>query len=86
MKKKIHPAYHLVVFADVNNDFKFLTRTTCTSEKKITWKDGKTYPLIKADISSASHPFYTGKQGLVKAAGRVDRFMKKYKIKPKPSA
>ena len=81
MKKDIHPNYKEVVFQDVQSDFKFLTRSTLTSEEKIKWEDGKEYPLIKVEVSSASHPFYTGKKIFVDTAGRVEKFNKKYKAK-----
>ena len=81
MKKDIHPDYKKVVFQDVQSDFKFLTRSTLTSKEKIKWEDGKEYPLIKLEVSSASHPFYTGKQIFVDTAGRVEKFNQKYKAK-----
>ncbi len=81
MKKDIHPEYNEVVFQDVQSDFKFLTRSTMTSEEKIKWEDGKEYPLIKIEVSSASHPFYTGKKIFVDTAGRVEKFNQKYKAK-----
>ena len=81
MKKDIHPEYKEVVFQDVQSDFKFLTRSTMTSEEKIKWEDGKEYPLIKVEVSSASHPFYTGKKIFVDTAGRVEKFNQKYKAK-----
>ena len=86
MKKDIHPEYNQVVFQDVQSDFKFLTRSTMKSEEKIKWEDGKEYPLIKVEVSSASHPFYTGKKIFVDTAGRVEKFNQKYKSKqaPKP--
>ena len=81
MKKDIHPEYKEVVFQDVQSDFKFLTRSTMTSDEKIKWEDGKEYPLIKVEVSSASHPFYTGKKIFVDTAGRVEKFNQKYKAK-----
>lgn len=78
MKADIHPKYRPVVFQDVSADFKFLTRSTLDSKQTIKWEDGKEYPLIKVDISSASHPYYTGKQKFVDAAGRVEKFQKKF--------
>jgi large subunit ribosomal protein L31 len=78
MKKDIHPNYRSVVFQDVSSDFSFLTKSTIKSHDKVKWTDGKEYPLVKVDISSASHPFYTGKQKFVDAAGRVDRFQRKF--------
>ena len=81
MKKDIHPKYNEVVFLDTSSDYKFLTRSTMTSKEKIKWEDGKEYPLIKVEVSSASHPFYTGKKLFVDTAGRVEKFNKKYKKK-----
>lgn len=81
MKKGIHPEYHPVVFEDLSSDYKFLSRSTMTSQENIVWEDGNTYPLIKVEISSKSHPFYTGKKMLVDTAGRVDKFKKRYALK-----
>ena len=81
MKKDIHPAYKEVVFQDVSTDFAFLTRSTIKTKDTIQWEDGKEYPLVKVEISSRSHPFYTGKQSIVDTAGRVDRFRRKYSLK-----
>lgn len=78
MKADIHPNYREVVFQDLSSDFAFLTRSTLGSKETIKWEDGNEYPLIKIDISSASHPFYTGKQKVVDTGGRVDRFRKRY--------
>jgi len=78
MKKGIHPEYRPVVFQDVSADFAFLTRSTVHSNATIKWEDGKEYPLVKVDISSASHPFFTGKQKFVDTAGRVEKFQKKF--------
>ncbi|MBB5016101.1 type B 50S ribosomal protein L31 [Rehaibacterium terrae] len=78
MKADIHPKYQEVVFQDVSCDFAFLTRSTLTSKETIKWEDGNEYPLIKVEISSQSHPFYTGKQKIVDTSGRVDRFRKRY--------
>ncbi len=79
MKKEIHPQYREVVFQDTSSDFKFLTRSTMSSNETITWEDGKTYPVIKIEVSSASHPFYTGKNVFIDTAGRVEKFMNRYK-------
>ena len=79
MKSDIHPDYHPVVFYDKAGDVKFLTRSTLTSKEKIKWEDGNEYPLVTVDISSASHPFYTGKMKYIDSAGRVEKFQKKYK-------
>ena len=81
MKKDIHPEYKEVVFLDTSSDFKFLTRSTMTSSESIKWEDGKEYPLVKIEVSSASHPFYTGKILFVDTAGRVEKFNRKYKKK-----
>ena len=78
MKKDIHPDYKEVVFQDVQSDFKFLTRSTMSSDETIKWEDGKEYPLIKVEVSSASHPFYTGKQKILDTGGRVQKFEKKF--------
>jgi large subunit ribosomal protein L31 len=78
MKADIHPKYQAVVFQDVTSDFSFLTKSTMTSKEKIKWEDGQEYPLIKVEISSASHPFYTGKHKIVDAGGRVDKFRRRY--------
>ncbi|MEQ9402168.1 MAG: type B 50S ribosomal protein L31 [Cyclobacteriaceae bacterium] len=79
MKKEIHPEYKEVVFLDTSSEFKFLTKSTMTSKETIKWEDGNEYPLIKVEVSSASHPFYTGKKLFVDTAGRVEKFNKKYK-------
>lgn len=78
MKKDIHPEYREVVFQDISTDFSFLTRSTIKTKDTTTWTDGKEYPLVKVEVSSQSHPFYTGKQKIVDTAGRVDRFRRKY--------
>ena len=74
----IYPEYKEVVFSDEDADFAFLTRSTIKSSETITWEDGNEYPLVKLDISSASHPFFTGKQKLVDSTGRVERFKQRY--------
>lgn len=78
MKKDIHPEYNHIVFRDEGADFQFLTRSTLKSDKTIKLEDGNEYPLYTMDISSASHPFYTGKRKLVDAAGRIDKFNRRY--------
>jgi large subunit ribosomal protein L31 len=78
MKKDIHPDYQEVVFHDLSSDFKFLTRSTMKTKETIKWEDGKEYPVIKVEVSSASHPFYTGKKMFVDTAGRVEKFKNKY--------
>lgn len=78
MKAGIHPEYREVVFQDVSSDFSFLTRSTVETEETIKWEDGNEYPLVKVEVSSASHPFYTGKHKVLDSGGRVDRFKKRY--------
>jgi large subunit ribosomal protein L31 len=78
MKQGIHPDnYRPVVFKDMSNDDMFITRSTIGSKETIEI-NGVSYPLVKIEISSTSHPFYTGKQKLVDTAGRVDKFMSRY--------
>ncbi len=75
MKKEIHPTnYRLVVFEDLNDGTKILTRSTVASEETTKWEDGQIYPVVKIHISSSSHPFYTGQEKLVDIEGRVDKF------------
>jgi large subunit ribosomal protein L31 len=78
MKAGIHPEYREVVFQDMSSDFAFLTRSTIESKETIKWEDGNEYPLVKVEVSSASHPFYTGKHKVLDSGGRVDRFKKRY--------
>ena len=80
MKRDLHPEFHDVIFKDISCDFSILTKSTMKvdSGNKVTWEDGKEYPLVKFDISSQSHPFYTGQQRLVDAEGRAEKFRKKY--------
>ena len=75
MKKSIHPDnYRLVVFEDLNNGFRFLTRSTVASNETIKWEDGSDYPLVKVHITSTSHPFFTGEERVLDIEGRVDKF------------
>ena len=74
MKKEIHPEYRPVVFRDASADFAILSRSTVEASRTITWEDGNESPLVALDISSASHPFYTGRQRIVDTGGRVQRF------------
>lgn len=76
--KTIHPEYHEVVFRDNTADYAFLTRSTATSDRTITWQDGRTYPVIDVDISSASHPFMTGRAKVLDTTGRVEKFRRRY--------
>ena len=79
MRKGIHPeGYRLVVFKDMSNEHTFITKSTANTKETIEM-DGETFPLIKIEISNTSHPFYTGKMKLVDTAGRVDKFMNRYK-------
>ncbi len=78
MKSDIHPDYRPVVFMDQSAEFSFLTRSTIETNETIEWEDGNTYPLYKVDISSASHPFFTGTMKIVDTAGRVERFERRY--------
>jgi large subunit ribosomal protein L31 len=78
MKSRIHPESRPVVFRDRAADVAFLTRSTAHSSKTIEWEDGGTYPLIDVEISSASHPFYTGTSRVLDTAGRVERFERRY--------
>jgi large subunit ribosomal protein L31 len=78
MKENIHPKYQHVVFQDLSSDFAFLTRSTMSSKETVKWEDGNEYPVVKLDISSHSHPFYTGKQKTLDVGGRVDKFRQRY--------
>ncbi|HIX35697.1 MAG TPA: type B 50S ribosomal protein L31 [Candidatus Limosilactobacillus merdigallinarum] len=78
MKQGIHPDYHYVVFQDASTGYKFLTGSTATSKETIKWEDGNEYPLIRVEVTSDSHPFYTGKQKFTQVDGAVDKFNKKY--------
>jgi large subunit ribosomal protein L31 len=79
MRADIHPDYAPIVFRDLTSGELFLTRSTANSEKTIEWEDGNTYPVIDVEISSASHPFYTGKQRILDSAGRVEKFNQRFK-------
>jgi large subunit ribosomal protein L31 len=78
MKKGIHPEYREVIFKDPSCDYAFKGKSTVKTKETITWEDGNTYPLVILDISSRSHPFFTGKQKFVDTAGRVDKFFARY--------
>ncbi len=91
MKKDIHPQdYRLVIFKDFSADHAFLTRSAVQTKDTIVWEDGQEYPLVKLEISSKSHPFFTGKMKFVDSAGRIDKFNKKFakfsKVKKEPEA
>lgn len=78
MRKDIHPKVREVVFKDISCDYSFRGTSTMNSNEMVKWEDGKEYPMIKVEISSASHPFFTGKQRVMDTEGRIDRFKKKY--------
>lgn len=78
MKAGIHPEYREVVFQDASADFAFKTRSTIKTSETIKWEDGEEYPLVKVDVSSQSHPFYTGRHKIVDSGGRVDKFKQRY--------
>jgi large subunit ribosomal protein L31 len=78
VKQGIHPDYHPVVFQDQSTGKAFLTRSTATSTRTIDWEDGNTYPLITVDVTSDSHPFWTGNQRVMDTAGRVEKFNRRY--------
>ena len=79
MKKDIHPDnYRLVVFRDISVNEDFLTRSAVETKETVVWEDGNEYPLVKVEISSLSHPFFTGKMKFVDTAGRIDKFKKKF--------
>lgn len=78
MKKDIHPEYRDVVFRDVSCDYSFVTKSTVHTKDKVVWEDGKEYPLVKIDVSSQSHPFYTGNEKRLDLTGQIDKFNKKF--------
>ncbi len=79
MKSGIHPEnYRFVVFKDMSNNDMFMSRSCVQTKEIVKWEDGKEYPLIKLEISSTSHPFFTGKMKLIDTAGRIDKFNKRY--------
>ncbi|WP_058234701.1 type B 50S ribosomal protein L31 [Devriesea agamarum] len=78
MKQGIHPEYRPVIFRDKSADFAILTRSTRSSNTMMLWEDGQEYPVIDVEISSASHPFYTGNTRIVDTAGRVEKFNRRY--------
>ena len=86
MKTDIHPDYRPVVFLDTSSGEKFLTRSTVQTEETTKWEDGNTYPLAKIEISSASHPFFTGQMTIVDTAGRVERFERRYGKRLRPGS
>ena len=84
MKSGIHPVYHPVIFHDTTANHTFLTRSSVDTKGRETmkWEDGKEYPVVKIEVSSESHSFYTGKQKVVGTAGRVEKFNRRYTKKP----
>ncbi len=78
MKADIHPNYRDVVFYDTSSEFKFLTKSTIETSETIVWEDGNEYPVFKIEVSSQSHPFYTGKKMMLDTAGRVEKFNRRY--------
>ncbi|WP_280425381.1 type B 50S ribosomal protein L31 [Nocardia carnea] len=78
MKPGIHPDYRPVVFEDASTGKQFLTGSTATADRTVTWSDGNTYPLIVVDVTADSHPFWTGANRLLDTQGRVEKFERKY--------
>ncbi len=79
MRKEIHPkSYRTVIFKDFSVDESWMGRSCANSKENVLWEDGNEYPLIKLEISSHSHPFFTGKMKMVDTAGRIDKFNKKF--------
>jgi large subunit ribosomal protein L31 len=78
MKQDKHPSYHPVVFRDRSAGYAFLTRSTASSEQTIDWDDGSSYPVIDVEISSQSHPFFTGKARAVDSEGQIAKYERRY--------
>ena len=87
MKTGIHPEYRAVIFLDTSSNHSFLTRSAIDTKGRETmkWTDGKEYPVVKVEISSESHPHYTGKQKIMDTAGRVEKFKRRYSKTKKPA-
>ena len=85
MKPGIHPDYHPIVFRDKSAGFAFLTRSTMTSAETIEWEDGNTYPVVDVEVSSASHPFWTGQGRILDTGGRVEKFERRYGKRARPA-
>ena len=85
MRKDIHPEYREVLFHDTSIDMYFVVPSSLETDQTKEW-EGKTYPYFQLEVSSSSHPFYTGKQNLVDTAGRVDKFRKRFGNKKKAAA
>lgn len=78
MKENTHPNYREVLFMDMSNNFKFICRSTVATRETGEY-EGKEYPMFKLDISSETHPFYTGAQNtIVDTAGRVEKFRRRF--------
>ena len=86
MKEGVHPTYREVVFQDMSSGFKFITRSTLNTRETIKMEDGKEYPLMKLDVTSESHPFYTGAQQRISETGRVEKFRQKFARGTKPAS
>ncbi|PBC50932.1 50S ribosomal protein L31 [Rhodococcus sp. ACS1] len=84
MKPGIHPDYHPVVFQDASTGTTFLTRSTLTSDRTAVWEDGNSHPLVVVDVTSESHPFWTGAQRVMDTAGRVEKFERRYGVRKRP--
>ena len=78
MRSGIHPDYHPVVFRDASTGDAFLTRSTVTSDATVTWTDGQTHPLVVVDVTSASHPFWTGQARVMDTEGQIEKFRRRY--------
>ncbi|MFE7191519.1 type B 50S ribosomal protein L31 [Kitasatospora sp. NPDC057541] len=78
MQTAIHPAYRPVVFRDKSGGLSFLSRSTVAGDRTVEWEDGRSYPVVDVEISSASHPFYTGRSRVLDTAGRVEQFHRRY--------
>ena len=78
MRPDIHTNYREVIFQDLSSELMFKTRSTIETKETIQWEDGNEYPLVKVEVSSESHPFYTGKHKMLDSGGRVDKFKKRY--------
>ncbi|MFC3960465.1 type B 50S ribosomal protein L31 [Nocardia jiangsuensis] len=84
MKAGIHPEYRPVVFEDSSTGARFLTRSTAGSSRTVEWSDGGSYPLIVVDVTSDSHPFWTGANRVLDTAGRVEKFERRYGRRARP--
>lgn len=82
MQTSIHPEYRPVVFRDRGAGTAFLTRSTVTADQTVVWDDGRTYPVVDVQVSSASHPFYTGQARILDSAGQVEKFRLRFGKKP----